>query len=41
VPAGETVVTTYRFPEVGASLIFGCHLPGHYDFGMRGTVSIA
>ena len=40
VPAGETVVTTYTFPEVGGSLIFGCHLPRHYDFGMRGLVTI-
>ncbi|HEX5938149.1 MAG TPA: cupredoxin domain-containing protein [Actinomycetota bacterium] len=40
VPAGETVVTTYTFPEIRDSLIFGCHLPGHYDFGMRGTVAV-
>jgi uncharacterized cupredoxin-like copper-binding protein len=40
VPAGETVVTTYTFPETPGKLIFGCHLPGHYDFGMHGTVTI-
>ena len=40
VPAGETVVTTYTFPGTPGEIIFGCHLPGHYDFGMRGTVSI-
>lgn len=40
VPAGATVVTTYTFPKVGSSLIFGCHLPGHYDFGMRGAVTV-
>ena len=40
VQAGETVVTTYTFPETPGALIFGCHLPGHYDFGMRGTVSV-
>jgi uncharacterized cupredoxin-like copper-binding protein len=40
VPAGETVVTTYTFPKISGSLIFGCHLPGHYDFGMRGAVTI-
>jgi uncharacterized cupredoxin-like copper-binding protein len=40
VPAGETVVTTYTFPGAPGALIFGCHLPGHYDFGMRGTVTI-
>ena len=40
VAPGETVVTTYTFPESPGQLIFGCHLPGHYDFGMRGTVTI-
>jgi uncharacterized cupredoxin-like copper-binding protein len=40
VPAGQTVVTIYTFPETPGELIFGCHLPGHYDFGMRGTVAI-
>jgi uncharacterized cupredoxin-like copper-binding protein len=40
VPAGETVVTAYTFPKTSGSLIFGCHLPGHYDFGMRGIVTI-
>lgn len=40
VPAGETVVTTYTFPQTPGELIFGCHLPGHYDFGMRGAVVI-
>jgi uncharacterized cupredoxin-like copper-binding protein len=39
VPAGESAETTYAFDEPG-TLIFGCHLPGHYDFGMRGTISI-
>jgi uncharacterized cupredoxin-like copper-binding protein len=40
VPAGETVITTYTFPEISGTLIFGCHLPGHYAFGMRGTVTV-
>jgi uncharacterized cupredoxin-like copper-binding protein len=40
VPAGQTVVTTYTFPVSPSELIFGCHLPGHYDFGMRGTVTV-
>jgi uncharacterized cupredoxin-like copper-binding protein len=39
VPAGETAVTTYRFGDTGA-LLFGCHLPGHWSYGMRGTVRI-
>ena len=40
VPAGETVATTYTFGERGSTL-FGCHLPGHYAYGMRGTIAIA
>lgn len=40
IPAGTTRTTTYTFAERGA-LIFGCHLPGHYAFGMRGTVTVA
>lgn len=40
VPAGHTVETTYTFPETPGSLIFGCHLPGHYDYGMRGSIEI-
>ena len=37
--AGETVETTYTFGE--RDLLFGCHLPGHYLYGMRGTISVA
>jgi uncharacterized cupredoxin-like copper-binding protein len=40
VPAGETVSTTYPFPDAPGGLIFGCHLPGHYGYGMRGTVTV-
>ncbi|HEX6579653.1 MAG TPA: cupredoxin domain-containing protein [Actinomycetota bacterium] len=40
VPAGAIGVTTFTFPRISLSLIFGCHLPGHYDFGMRGLVTI-
>ena len=40
IPAGTTRTTTYTFAEA-ATLIFGCHLPGHYAFGMRGTVTVA
>jgi uncharacterized cupredoxin-like copper-binding protein len=40
IPPGETVVTTYTFPDTTGSLIFGCHLPGHYAYGMRGSVTI-
>ena len=37
---GETVITTVTFPSQG-SLLFGCHLPGHYAYGMRGVITIA
>ena len=38
IPAGETVSTTFTFGE--RDLLFGCHLPGHYVYGMRGTVEV-
>lgn len=40
VPAGSTTSTTYTFEGRG-SFIYGCHLPGHYDYGMKGTVRVA
>lgn len=40
VPAGETLSTTYTFTQPGA-LILGCHLPGHYAYGMRAVVHVA
>lgn len=39
VPAGTTRSTTYTFGEPGG-LIFGCHLPGHYAYGMRGVIAV-
>lgn len=36
---GGTAVTTYRFDEAG-SVELACHLPGHYEFGMRGEVVV-
>jgi uncharacterized cupredoxin-like copper-binding protein len=39
IPIGETRTTTYTFDEPGVLLI-GCHLPSHYDFGMRGEIII-
>ena len=39
IPSGEEAVTSYTFTEPG-TLIFGCHLPGHYDFGMRGEITV-
>jgi len=40
VAPGATAVTTYRFGSAGARLLFGCHLPGHWDYGMRGTITV-
>lgn len=40
VPAGETVATTMTFPLAPQTLIFGCHLPGHYAYGMRGAIRV-
>ena len=40
VPAGTTRTTTYTFPAAG-SLLFGCHLPGHWAYGMRGVIVIS
>jgi uncharacterized cupredoxin-like copper-binding protein len=40
VAPGATAVTTYRFDRPGR-LLFGCHLPGHWAYGMRGTITVA
>jgi uncharacterized cupredoxin-like copper-binding protein len=37
---GETRVISYTFASPG-TLIFACHRPGHYAYGMRGTITIA
>jgi uncharacterized cupredoxin-like copper-binding protein len=37
--AGTEAVTTWTFEDPG-DLIFGCHIPGHYAYGMRGTVTV-
>lgn len=39
VPAGTTRSTTVTIPRQGP-LLFACHLPGHYAYGMRGTIRI-
>lgn len=46
IPAGETRETIVTFTERGAlavadPLIFGCHLPGHYNYGMRGIIEVS
>jgi chromosome segregation and condensation protein ScpB/uncharacterized cupredoxin-like copper-binding protein len=39
VPAGQTVRLVYTLDQPG-SLEYGCHIPGHYPAGMRGTITI-
>jgi uncharacterized cupredoxin-like copper-binding protein len=41
VAPGSTAVTTFRFGAAGGRLLFGCHLPGHWAYGMRGTITVA
>jgi uncharacterized cupredoxin-like copper-binding protein len=42
VPAGQEAATTYAFPAAldGRALTFACHLPGHYAYGMHGTLRV-
>jgi uncharacterized cupredoxin-like copper-binding protein len=42
VAAGQEAATTYAFPagRAGQVLEFACHLPGHYAYGMHGTVRV-
>ncbi len=39
VPPGKTVTLVYRFTKPG-TLLFGCHVPGHYKAGMQGTLTV-
>ena len=39
VPAGQTARLIYTFQQPG-TLLFGCHVPGHYPAGMRGTITV-
>lgn len=32
-------ITTFTFDEIG-TFEFACHLPGHYEYGMRGEVEV-
>ena len=38
VPALTTRATTMTFPSEPEVTLFGCHLPGHYRYGMAGTI---
>ncbi len=39
IPAGETRELTWRFSEPG-TIMFGCHVQGHYDAGMVGEIEV-
>ncbi|HEX2024950.1 MAG TPA: plastocyanin/azurin family copper-binding protein [Actinomycetota bacterium] len=39
VPAGTVRATTYTVGRSG-EVPFGCHLPGHWAYGMRGVVRV-
>jgi uncharacterized cupredoxin-like copper-binding protein len=39
IPGGGTRSTSYTFDQPG-TLLIGCHLPGHYDYGMRGDIEV-
>jgi uncharacterized cupredoxin-like copper-binding protein len=38
IPAGQTKTITWTFTKAGAT-IYGCHEPGHYASGMKGTIT--
>jgi uncharacterized cupredoxin-like copper-binding protein len=38
--AGESKEITWYFADEGTTLI-GCHEPGHYDGGMKGTITVS
>ncbi|HKX74509.1 MAG TPA: cupredoxin domain-containing protein [Acidimicrobiia bacterium] len=35
----EMAITTFTFDEAG-TFEFACHLPGHYEYGMRGEIEV-
>lgn len=39
VPAGATRTVEFLFARPG-TILYGCHRPGHYAYGMRGTVEV-
>jgi Cu+-exporting ATPase len=39
VAPGETKTLVYTFNDTG-ELEYGCHVPGHYDAGMKGTITV-
>jgi uncharacterized cupredoxin-like copper-binding protein len=44
VPSGQRVDATWTVPSSAAAveaLVLGCHIPGHWDKGMRATLRVA
>ena len=39
IPAGKTATLVYTFHQPG-TLLYGCHIPGHFAAGMRGTITV-
>lgn len=40
VEPGDTVTMTKTFDSAG-TVIMGCHVPGHYDAGMKATITVS
>jgi uncharacterized cupredoxin-like copper-binding protein len=40
VPPGQTVELTWVFDGEVAGLLYGCHVPGHYEAGMAGHITL-
>lgn len=39
VPATATAETTFAFPTAG-EIVFACHIPGHFKYGMKGVIEV-
>jgi uncharacterized cupredoxin-like copper-binding protein len=39
-PAETTVTTTYHLGGPG-QILYGCHIPGHWAYGMRGVIRVS
>ena len=37
---GEQAELTWRFPDEATTVLVGCHLPGHWEAGMRASVTV-
>lgn len=37
---GEEAELTWRFPDEPTTVLIGCHVDGHYEGGMQGTVTV-